>query len=144
MKVVINACHGGFSLSHEALIRGIEKGANFIETVEAKDWYITDKDPMAAYLKTVADCIEVRDGFLAPVVGSLLYKQGKIYHVIDYYDIMFRSHPILLEIIHELGIVDAAGDYAQLKIVEVPDGVDLQIDEYDGKEWVAEKHRTWG
>jgi len=32
---------------------------------------------------------------------------------------------------------------AQLKVVDVPDDVDWYIDEYDGKEWVAERHRTW-
>ena len=30
-----------------------------------------------------------------------------------------------------------------LEIVEVPDDVDLYIEEYDGKEWIAETHRTW-
>ena len=29
------------------------------------------------------------------------------------------------------------------KIVEVPDEVSWTIQEYDGKEWVAEVHRTW-
>jgi hypothetical protein len=31
-----------------------------------------------------------------------------------------------------------------LKIVEIPDDVDWIIQEYDGFEWVAENHRTWG
>jgi hypothetical protein len=30
-----------------------------------------------------------------------------------------------------------------LLIVEVPADVDWYIEEYDGLEWVAEKHRTW-
>jgi len=30
-----------------------------------------------------------------------------------------------------------------LKIVDIPDGVEWEIEEYDGMEWVAEKHRTW-
>jgi hypothetical protein len=37
----------------------------------------------------------------------------------------------------------ANGACADLKIVEVPDEVDWYIEEYDGNEWVAEKHRTW-
>jgi hypothetical protein len=37
----------------------------------------------------------------------------------------------------------AWGKFAELSIVEIPDGVEWQIDEYDGIEWVAEKHRTW-
>lgn len=30
-----------------------------------------------------------------------------------------------------------------LKAVDVPDDVDWVIEEYDGTEWVAERHRTW-
>jgi len=30
-----------------------------------------------------------------------------------------------------------------LKIVEIPDDVDWEINEDDGSEWIAEKHRTW-
>jgi len=33
--------------------------------------------------------------------------------------------------------------YSKLKIVEIPEGVEWQIEEYDGLEWIAEKHRTW-
>ena len=28
-------------------------------------------------------------------------------------------------------------------VVEIPDDVKWQIDDYDGYEWVAEQHRTW-
>jgi len=37
----------------------------------------------------------------------------------------------------------AAGSYCTLKVVEIPDDVQWQIEEYDGHEWVAERHRTW-
>jgi hypothetical protein len=53
-----------------------------------------------------------------------------------------RDDPVLVAIVRELG-VDADTRYAKLKIVEVPYGVDWTIEEYDGVEWVAEKHRTW-
>jgi hypothetical protein len=35
------------------------------------------------------------------------------------------------------------GFCSTLKIVEIPDDVDWQIDEYDGLESVEEKHRSW-
>ena len=53
-----------------------------------------------------------------------------------------RDDPVLVAIVREVG-VDADTRYAELKIVEVPYGVKWQIEEYDGVEWVAEKHRTW-
>lgn len=53
-----------------------------------------------------------------------------------------RSDPYLVKVVKELGMA-ANGQYANLKIVEVPGDVDWSIEEYDGKEWVAEVHRTW-
>jgi hypothetical protein len=57
------------------------------------------------------------------------------------YDIK-RDDPILVEIVEQLGEA-ANGSSAKLKIVEIPDDVQWQIQEYDGDEWIAEKHRTW-
>ncbi len=54
-----------------------------------------------------------------------------------------RSNPQLVAIVEELG-EEANGMFAHLGIVEIPDDVEWQIEEYDGSEWVAEKHRTWG
>ena len=53
-----------------------------------------------------------------------------------------RDDPLLVKVIEELG--DAAGgSYANIKIVTIPDDVEWVIEEYDGSEWVSEKHRTW-
>jgi len=56
-----------------------------------------------------------------------------------YYDIP-RDCPVLVEIV-ERGAADGA--YADLKVVEIPDDVNWYIEEYDGLEHVAERHRTW-
>lgn len=53
-----------------------------------------------------------------------------------------RDDPILIEIVERMGR-DADGDFSQLKVLDIPDGVDWYIDDYDGAEWVAERHRTW-
>jgi hypothetical protein len=92
MKVVINRCHGGFSLSQEA------------EALYKERKGITDPD--------------------------------------WYYWNLERDDLILVDIVNELGEA-ANGRYAELAIVDIPDDVDFQIEEYDGKEWVAEVHRTW-
>lgn len=53
-----------------------------------------------------------------------------------------RDDPILVKIVEEMGY-EASGNYAELKVVEIPDDVEWQIEEYDGNEHVAEAHRTW-
>jgi hypothetical protein len=54
-----------------------------------------------------------------------------------------RDDPVLIQVIEELGPEDASGRHAELKIVEIPADVDWILEEYDGKEWIAEKHRIW-
>jgi hypothetical protein len=83
-------------------------------------------------------------GFGLSEVAEIRYKEH--YNITDPYwyavtDIC-RADPYLIELIEEMGY-EAEGKYAKLKIVEIPDGVEWQIQEYDGMEWVAEKHRTW-
>jgi hypothetical protein len=53
-----------------------------------------------------------------------------------------RDDPILVEVVEEMGS-DANDRYSVLKVVEVPDEVNWVIEENDGLEWVAERHRTW-
>lgn len=53
-----------------------------------------------------------------------------------------RNCPKLVRVVEELG-AKAGDSYADLKVVEIPDDVDWIIQEYDGAEWVAERHRTW-
>jgi hypothetical protein len=53
-----------------------------------------------------------------------------------------RDDPALIEVVERLG-QEADGEFADLKIVEIPDDVEWQVEEYDGLEHVAEKHRIW-
>ena len=53
-----------------------------------------------------------------------------------------RNDPMLIKTIEILG-EEANGNFGDLKIVEIPDDVEWIIQEYDGAEWVAEKHRVW-
>lgn len=54
----------------------------------------------------------------------------------------YRDDEALVKVVEQLG-EKANDDYSDLKIVEIPDGVEWVVQEYDGMEWVAEKHRTW-
>lgn len=53
-----------------------------------------------------------------------------------------RDDPYLVDVVRRLGMA-ANGTHANLKIVEIPGDIEWLIQEYDGAEWVAEKHRTW-
>lgn len=53
-----------------------------------------------------------------------------------------RDDPVLVQIVEEMG-EDADGMYSELGIVEIPEDVNWYVEEYDGLEWVAERHRTW-
>ena len=55
---------------------------------------------------------------------------------------VFRSDPNLVKVVETLG-ERADTKFSSLKIVEIPDGIEWHIQEYDGNEWVAENHRTW-
>ena len=48
-----------------------------------------------------------------------------------------------MRVVEELG-GDAAGSaVAVLKVVRIPANVSWIIQDYDGLEWVAERHQTW-
>lgn len=57
-----------------------------------------------------------------------------------------RDDPVLIQIIESVGVQSAGGGFARLKIIEIPDDVAPDgwiIQDYDGMEWVAERHRVW-
>ena len=53
-----------------------------------------------------------------------------------------RDHPVLVRLVQELRD-EVNTRFSELKIVEIPDGIEWTVCEYDGLEWVAEAHRTW-
>jgi len=62
----------------------------------------------------------------------------------EWLDDVKRDDPNLVAIVERLGVA-ANGRFAELKVVEIPDDVtSWYIHEYDGREHVAENHRTWG
>lgn len=86
----------------------------------------------------------------AELKGLTLYKKDSLQYtspdcdrnsLLSDYSIA-RDDPILVQVVEELED-KANGYYAGLEIVEIPDDVEWHIEEYDGREWVAENHRTW-
>ena len=54
-----------------------------------------------------------------------------------------RNDPTLIAAIEAVGLEAAAGRYAQLKIVDIPEDIEWYIDEYDGMESIHENHKVW-
>ena len=70
------------------------------------------------------------------------YNTAKGTSGISIYDIE-RDDPELIAVVEELGQT-AGGRYAELIIIEIPDGVEYTIEDYDGIESIHEVHRSWG
>lgn len=122
-KIAINICFGGFSLSDKAYERLIELG---IPRVNYSD--NEDSNRQVIYDDTLADD-EDKIGF------------GRFW---DNWisDDNSRTHPLLIQVIEELG-KESWGSSAELRIIKIPSDVEWHIHEYDGTEHVAENHRTW-
>lgn len=55
----------------------------------------------------------------------------------------YRQDPRLIAAIEKVGEDKASGELAKVRVVEIPDGIEWEIDEYDGIETIREKHRSW-
>lgn len=63
----------------------------------------------------------------------------------DYYGFAYddnRADPRLIEVVEKLG-EKASSSFSKLEIVEIPDGIEWEINNYDGYETIHEKHRSW-
>ena len=139
MKIVINKCWGGFGVSHKGIMRWAElKGVTLYPFVEDDPHDIRNQK----YVPYV-------DGMEIPFHGvsystKPLTLEGKYEEDAYFWDHdLERNDPFLVQVVEELGD-DASDSLANLKIVEVPDGIEWEIHDYDGMESVQEIHRSWG
>lgn len=115
MKVILNKCGGGFGLSELAVSRFVE-----LEGIEYRKVYI---DEVLFYYEFLID------------------NEWKYFGVFQD-DNEFRTNKNLIKAVEELGEL-SFGEYAKLKIVEIPDDVKFFIDNRDGIEIIREEHRIW-
>jgi hypothetical protein len=139
MKIVINTCFGGFGLSDAAYEHLIRQGVPVRAYKEQK------RNPKTGlYDQPKENEGEIIfDRTLTP--KSLFCDEWYIRTSGRYWDAWIngaRTDPRLILAVEELGSA-ANGRCAQLKIIEIPDDVAWTIEEYDGREHVAEAHRTW-
>lgn len=140
MKVVVNRCYGGFCLSEKACEMIMErKGLGCFKYRQTKYEHrdgvneytrckiFGENDFIFAYYQTV----------------NLGEKINKLPMEINwYYGNLERDDVDLVTVVEELG-GEANGKFSELEVVEIPDDVKWEIDDYDGIETIHEVHRSW-
>ena len=139
MKVVINSEFGGFGLSDKA----VEYWAKLSNKTLYKH---KDGSFYGSMFTTIpeADYIELEDIIADEAANAKTKLAAKIMRDSVFFwprDIP-RDDPKLVEVVEVLGS-EANGFSASLKVVEIPDDIMWDVMEYDGIEWIAERHRTW-
>lgn len=121
-KVVINTCHGGFGLSEDG-VRAYAKRKGF------DIWVVTTPSTFVPVFSR------------GPPDEFPEHNKAWDSAVLQDSDIA-RDDPDLVAVVEGLG-ARANGEYAHLSVVEIPSDVEWQIEDYDGAEHVAERHRVW-
>jgi hypothetical protein len=143
-RVVINTCYGGFGLSDEALIY-------YLKLQGIKVW----PEPSKKFSGLLGDTLwlvppgadRVEEDLPAEKWQEMTMAERQA-HNQKYSEQIFndrdiaRDDPYLVKTVLDLG-ERANGRHAELKVVSLPENVNWTIDEYDGMEHVAERHRTW-
>jgi hypothetical protein len=138
VKVVVNKCYGGFSLSYDGVVEYAKRSGfplfAYVSARTADGGF--DLDRYVPYIPDGKDpfCIHYSKAEL---------KDGKFNNETYFSDRAIpRDDVILIAVVEVLG-ENANGTCAELRIVEIPDGIKWVIGEYDGMEHVEEEHRSW-
>lgn len=149
MKIVICAKHGGFGLSMLAVKRMAElkkRPCYFFKQDDFRGPFTSiepgDKaGPLGIFFAfDVPNPNEVIPRSDSPVTFEESNKLWKS-HGLEMDDVA-RDDADLVRVVEELG-EQANGCFAKLVVVEIPDDVKWEIQEYDGYETIHEVHRSW-
>jgi len=154
MKIVINRCYGGFSLSPLAikeLAKLNGKDCYFFNCMNKEREYkereykeLTIEEATKSIVWSAYSVSNPQDYNLSERDSDGLFKsanrRAKEISLTDYN--VDRSNKHLIFTIEKLG-KKANTRFSDLVVVEIPDGIDYTIEEYDGMEHISEVHRTW-
>ena len=141
-KIVINSCYGGFGLSTLAIKEYLK--------LKGKEAYFYEMDLTDIKNIKYKKINYSKDGMF---IHCLTKDFGEEFEDIDLVDneldkYSFNSRDIKRDDYDLVKVVEKLKDNSNtkcsnLKIVEIPEDVEWEIEEYDGDEWISEKHRTW-
>lgn len=141
MEIVINKEYGGFKLSLIAIEKYLKlkgKEAHFykMEFINGKRTYRKTNKEEVIFLY----CFTKNFGkkFKDEDISNEEWDK----YSFDSSDVA-RNDKDLVNVVKELG-EKANTRFSSLKVIQIPNNVEWIIEEYDGLEWVAEKHKTWG
>jgi len=131
MKVVVNNCYGRFGLSPKA---------------QEKYWGLKGKRVFFYVSEYGAKKARKVSADINPLLVHTLFKDyGPLVNLAEVpreefarSETIERHEPVLVRVVEEMGKA-ADGTRARLTVIEIPDGADYVIRDYNGMEWVA-----WG
>ena len=136
-RIVANRRYGGYRLSHEAVLAyAARKRIRLFP-------YAIDFDPEKGFtVRAVTDMSAERHYrttySLNDAGPSALYTDLRVFRPGN----IPRDDPDLVAVVERLGTA-ASGPHSLICIVEIPDGVDWEMGDDSGYEYVVEKHRVW-
>lgn len=135
MKLVLNKCYGGYGLSSEAITELYKQGSKAVK-------FSTFSQYFGRKWKSMTQAEKDRElDFSTRLLSAVVLEDGIVTQDSSW-DVSIRSCPKLVKLVEDWG--DKANSrHSKLEVVEVPDGLDLQFDEYDGIEFIEEVHRSW-
>lgn len=113
-QVLVNKCYGGFGISRDAELLYLERAKI--------DYLFRDRDSRNDTERW----------------GQAIVVNGQEWNS----RMLPRDDVDLIAVVQELGEL-AWGEHAELTVIEIPATIEWEINEYDGREWVAQTHKRW-
>lgn len=147
MEIVINRCYGGLCLSPLAVKMLADLDGTpcyfFKYGLSLKQYNPIDINDIEKEIFWTAFSVPNPEDYLPSDSTVEEYNKKYAEIAIKYArSEIDRTDKNLIKVVRELG-KRAGSRFSELKIVEIPDGVEYIIDEYDGMETIQEKHRSW-
>lgn len=131
MKIVINDCFGGFGLSN--------KGHFCFAKYKGIPLFGWESRNLRFDMKTAR---RIDENEKDNNIFGYYYSTNETGKPMFYDRDIDREDPALVKTVEKLGD-DASNSLGHLRVIEIPDGTEYEIEEYDGLETVHEKHKSW-